>query len=234
MNKRIMVSLCVCCLVLGAVTLVSAERPKPAEKLAVEGPDNSPTQHTGPAIQKLETPVQTRAPKNRIVGMITYDDGVAMATGGVASHSFGNQFSTAAGSPVMASGSVTQMQVYMMSVAGTAAFVSVYGPVSGTAAPFLTSVNVPMTAGAWNTHTFAAPVAYTGASFLAGVWLNAATGTIDAVGLGSGTAGGQGFHGMHINDIAGTGFSAPGTFNALVRAGGDVLVPVELMSFSVE
>ncbi len=233
MSKKFFVSLCVCCLVLGAVTLASAQRPKPAEKVAYEGLDNTPAEHTGPVIKKLDTPVQTKAPKSRVAGLIQYDDGVVTAIPGLSSFSFGNQFSTAAGSPVNANGSVTQLQFYMASGAGTdGVWVSVFGPVAGTTAPVLSSAFVSVIAGSatWSTHTFASPVTYTGASFLAGVWYLGG----DSVGLGSGTSAGQGHHGMMINDVAGTGFSTLPGLNALVRAGGDVLVPVELMSFSVQ
>lgn len=232
MNKNLLVTLCAVCLVLGAVTLVSAERPKEAEKLAVEGPDNSPTAHVGPMARDLDAHVQTKSPKSRVAGIIQYDDGVMTALPAISSYCNGNQFSTAIGSPVMASGSVTQIQFYMDSGAGTDnVFVSVYGPVSGTVAPFLDDISVPLNVGpgAWNTATITAQN-YVGASFLAGVWYTAG----DTVGLGTGTTGGQGHHGMVINDIVGTDFQTMSGLNALVRAGGDVLVPVELMSFSVE
>jgi len=233
MSKKVLVSLCVCCLVLGVVTLVSAERPKPAEKLAYEGPDNTPAEHTGPVIKKLGTPVQTKAPKSRMAGLIQYDDGVVTAVPALTSFSYGNQFSTAAGSPVNANGSVTQLQFYMASGAGTdGVWFTVFGPVAGATAPVLSSGFLSVIAGSatWSTHTFATPVNYSGASFLAGIWYVAG----DSVGLGSGTSAGQGHHGMMINDIVGTGFSTLSGLNALVRAGGDVLVPVELMSFSVQ
>ncbi len=230
MSKKFFVSLCVCCLVLGAVTLVSAERPIPAEKQAYEAQNNSPTEQTGPAIRPLDEPIQTKAPKNRIPGIIAYDDGVVTGQAGISSYSFGNQFNTAVGSPVNASGSVTGVRFYMLSAAGSDnVFVSVFGPVSGTAAPFLTSVSLPSVPG-WNTVAFPTAVSYTGASFLAGVWYVAG----DTIAVGTGTTGGQGLHGMWINDIVGTDFNAPGTFNAMMQASGDILVPVELMSFSVQ
>lgn len=228
-SKRILVSLCVFCMVLGAVTLVSAERPKPAEKVAAEGPGNVNVKYNGPAIKQLDEAIQTQPAKSRAAGTIQYDDGVATGTPTGDSHCWGNQFNSAMGSSVNASGSVTGVQFYMAAVTGNA-FVSVYGPVAGATAAQLTSVSVPAAAG-WNTHTFTAALNYTGSSFLAGVWYFGG----DSVAVGTGTTGGQGLHGMHINDGAvGTGFTAPGTFNALVRASGNVLVPVELMSFSVE
>ena len=36
-----------------------------------------------------------------------------------------------------------------------------------------------------------------------------------------------------INDIVGTGFSTLGSLNALMRASGDVVIPVELTGFEV-
>ena len=56
----------------------------------------------------------------------------------------------------------------------------------------------------------------------------------DTIGLGSGTVAGQGHHGMSINDIVGTDFITLSGINALVRASGDIIIPVELMTFSVE
>lgn len=232
MSKRFLVSLCVCCMVLGAVTLVSAERPKEAEKLALEGPENPRSQHDGPEIRILDTPVKTKAPKNRAAGTITYDDGMLTALPSISSYCWGNHFDTAAGSPVMASGSVTQIQFFAPSGVGTDnVFVSVYGPPSGTTAPFLDDISVPLNNGssAWNTATITAQN-YVGTGFLAGVWYFGD----DYVGLGSGTVGMQGHHGMRINDIAGTDFATVSGINALLRATGDVLVPVELMSFSVQ
>jgi hypothetical protein len=53
--------------------------------------------------------------------------------------------------------------------------------------------------------------------------------------LDAGTVGGQGHHGMGINwaGSVGTGF-APIAINTIMRASGNVLVPVELMQFSIE
>jgi hypothetical protein len=46
----------------------------------------------------------------------------------------------------------------------------------------------------------------------------------------------MGFHGMQINFAGGTGtgFSTIAGENMMVRATGDILVPVELMNFSAE
>lgn len=230
--KRLVVLACVCGVVLGAVTLLAADRQKPAEKIAIEGVDNPPMDHASPAVRTLETAVQTKAPKSRVVGTIAYDLGTVTATPGAQSFCYGNQFNTAAGVPVNASGSITQVNFFMISGAGSDnVFFSVFGPVSGTVAPVLTSTSIPApNSNGWNTYTFASPITYTGPSFLAGVW---AYGSGDSVGLGSGTAAGQGYHAMVINDVSGNSFATIPSLNALVRASGNVLVPVELMSLSV-
>lgn len=202
-----------------------------AYKAAYEAWTNS--SRTKTAAPKNFKPKKVTASK-LVVGTIQYDDGVVSGPATApTSETHGNQYNTANGGPVMANGSVTQIDFYMVSVAGTAAFVSVYGPVSGTVASVLTSANVPAVAG-FNNHVFATPVNYVGNSFLAGVWLNAAPPGADAVGLGGGTTGGQGFHGMNINDITGTGFNTVPSVNYLVRPTGNILTPVELINFEIE
>lgn len=175
-------------------------------------------------------PRRVTSPK-RVVGTIQYDDGtVTGQASDPSSNTHGNQFNSADGNPVMSNGSVTQLDFYMVSVAGAAAFVSVYGPVNGTTAASLTSVNAPAVAGQFNNFVFAAPVAYVGNSFLAGVWF---FGT-DVVGFGGGTNNSQGFHGMVINDVTGTGFATVPNVNYLVRPSGNILTPVELINFEIE
>lgn len=191
----------------------------------------TPIDWSVPKVRKLDQPIHTQSPSNA-VGTIQYDTGVMTATATVGSLTYGNQFDTALGLPVTANGTVTQVQFYMASVGGTAAFVSMYGPVAGTAASVITSVNVPVAVG-FNTLAFSH--SYTGPSFLAGVWNNAAPPGGDHLGLDSaGTMSGQGFHGMLINDIVGTGFQTLPGVNAIFRATGNLVVPVELMSFSVD
>jgi len=225
-----LVALALCC---GAATTLMAERPVPAEKADYMAA-HPEVKATGPATRALETPIQTAGTKSfRAVGAIAYDDGVVNATPSTTSFCYGNQFNTFSGAnPVMASGTVATLAFFAMTAAGTDnVFVSVYGPVAGTAAPFLDSSSVPLNngPGAINTHVYATPIAYTGSSFLAGVWYVAG----DTVGMGTGTVLGQGHHGMMINDIVGTGFAPLTTLNAMVAAAGDIL-PVELMTFTVQ
>lgn len=231
--KRSLILVVALALCVGGAATLKAERPIPTEKAEYMAA-NPEAATTGPAARALDVPVQTtRVKDSRAMGTIYYDDGVQTHFPGVTSYTFGNQFNTFGGTnPVMVSGSVTAMSFFMVAGAGTDnVFVSVFGPVSGTAASVLTSASVPLNNGsnAWNTHTFTAPVNYVGASFLAGIWYVAG----DTVGLASGTTGGQGYHGMWINDIAGTQFALLSSLNGMVGASGDVL-PVELMTFTIE
>lgn len=172
------------------------------------------------------------APATAELGEIQYDTGVLVAPATEFDRTIGNRFDTAAGPPsgsgaVLASGSVTRLTFYLAGLGGTNAFLSVFGPVSGTSAAPLRSVNVTGLEPGWNTHTFSPPVPYSGASFLAGVWnRNAATSAPvdDAVGLDSATRLGLGHHGFSIDDLNGTGFT-PLPTNAMVRAAGNVLPP---------
>ncbi|MBZ0111921.1 MAG: DUF11 domain-containing protein [Thermoanaerobaculia bacterium] len=225
--------LTVACLLTSAALTGAAAADQAAidAKAAIEGA-NLPWNGVGPTTAALDEPIVTNhAPE--ALGTIQYDDGVVTAVpGGTGSVCFGNRFDVANGSPVMVSGSVTQVSFFMQAVSGNV-FVSVFGPQAGTAAPVLTSVSVPAAASVFNTHVFGTPVNYTGANFLAGVWADPSP-IADLVGLGSGTTAGQGFHGMVINDIAGTGFSTLPGINALVRASGDVLgMPVELIDLGL-
>jgi uncharacterized repeat protein (TIGR01451 family) len=173
------------------------------------------------------------APAGAELGEIQYDTGVLIAPSvHPTDRTFGNRFERAVGASsmsgaVLTSGSVTRLTFYLAGLGGTNAFLSVFGPVSGTAAPLLHSVNVTGLEPGWNTYTFSPPVAYTGASFLAGVWnrnTHATTPVDDALGLDSATRLGQGHQGFSIDDLNGTGFT-PLPMNAMVRAFGNVLPP---------
>ena len=171
---------------------------------------------------------------------ITYDDGSSFpGFTAINSKTIGNRFDSAlnpAGTsiePVEASGSIT-MATFIMQAADGNVFFSVFDNINGTTANLVTSLVIPGTTSA-NTHTFASAVNYTGGPFIAGVW-NFNT---DNIAAGTGTLGGQGFHGVSINDISGTAYNATLTsggmgLNALVRVSGNVATPVELLNFEIE
>ncbi len=171
---------------------------------------------------------------NRLPGTsIAYHSG-ALTPATTNSFAFGNQFDTALTTmgglgPVEMSGSITMVSFNMQSVGGTAVFVSIYDQLVGATANFISSMSFPASAGT-NTVTYTTPINYVGSSFLAGAW-NFNT---DVVNLATGTTGGQGFHGMSINDIVATGFNAFTMTNGTVDVSGNVATPVELMSFSID
>ncbi len=167
--------------------------------------------------------------------MISYHSG-ALAASAASSVMIGNQYSTAlnvaatALAPVEASGSVTMVTFTMVGISGNA-FFSMYDQQAGTSANQITSASFgPFITGS-NTITFPTALPYVGSSFLAGIWNFGG----DSIGLATGTVGGQGFHGISINDgNPGTSFAVISSMNAAMTVLGDVATPVELQSFTID
>jgi hypothetical protein len=227
MPKRSLATASIFLLALGL--LIGAAQAQPETKT---GPNDRAAPGT-PSSQALPTPVSASRVAPTAIGTIIYDNGVVTATPSISSYMFGNQFNTRNGNPVLATGTVTQMSFFILTGAGgDNVFISLYGPPSGTVAPFIDDQSVPLNngSGSFNTAPFGPPNMYSGGSFLAGVWYVAG----DTVGLGSGTVNGQGHHGIAINDIVGTDFQTVPGLNAIVGATGEIIVPVELMGFSVD
>ena len=177
---------------------------------------------------------------------ITYDNGIPTGvTFPTPSVSVGNLFNTGANAAgtgienVETSGSITMVTVNMLAVGGGAAFFSVFSNIMGTSANLVSSMTIPVTTGL-NTVTLTAALNYANGPFLAGMWNF--TAASDSAAVSTGTVNGQGFHGISINDIAGTGLntgitSAGMGLNGILRVSGDVLqdtVPVELIDFTIE
>ncbi len=232
MLKKAVVSLSLVALAIAGASVLDAQ----AQRLGdvhnnFKPQDNSqrdPSQPRTRAVAPRMAP--GRNPTNIPVGII-YDDGIATALpgAGLLSYSVGNQFNTASGMTVK-SFSVTMLSWYMFAGSGSdSVFISLYGPVSGTVAPFIEDISVPLNngSGAFNTATIG-PYAGAG-SFQAGVWYVAG----DTVGLGSGTVAGQGHHGMAIDDIVGTDWQTLPGLNALVGAATANIIPVELTAFEI-
>lgn len=193
-----------------------AENPTEADRV---GRDGAPT-------RRLPSPVFAGGARSLAPGTIQYDDGTANALPTASSFCYGNQFNTAVGNPLTASGTITNLSFFVTGTGTDNVFVSAFDQLAGTAANFLGSFSVPANAGGFNTAALNIP--YVGNTFLAGVWYIGG----DTVALGTGTTAGQGIHGMLINDIVATGFSAL-SVNTLIRARGNVVIPVELTAFEV-
>ena len=198
---------------------------------------------TQPASQKVVTERRENNDKTiakRVPGTsITYHSG-ALSAGGTTSQMLGNQFNSALNQPgtgifpIEASGSVTMATFDMIAVAGGAAFFSMYHQLMGTTAPQITSVLHSGLAAGLNTITIN-PVstsnAYTGGTFLAGIWRIAG----DTPAIATGTVMGQGFHAIDINDgMPGNMFAVIPNMNAAFAVTGNLTTPVELMNFKVE
>ncbi len=201
------------------------------ERLAAQRAYKAEVEALSPGGQKASefTPAGRQSrPPNKAFGLISYHSG---ALGSCCTPSFmiGNQFDTGNLFPVVMSGSITKATFDMITVAPANVFISFYDQLAGTTANQITSILTPATTGL-NTAVFGSPVSYVGTSFLGGVW----QGGGDVPAVATGTAGGQGFHGIEINDIVGTGFATIGSLNAAFQVCGDILTPVELLNFELE
>ncbi len=195
----------------------------------------------GHAATRATTPVKTQTKAIQGATDIQYDDGTANALPTITSHAWGNRFDTVDGGAIPDSATLSAIQVYMSGVSGNA-FLSVFDALNTGAgtAQNINSFSTPMTTG-WNTiaasnvgstarfdNAFAASGQQT---LLVGVWYFGG----DTGALGTGTTGGQGYHGFHINDSGSTatGYVPLSSVNALIRLTGSNL-PVELIELSVE
>ncbi len=210
----------------------------------------------GPGFQgRLRTGVQHQAPLNTVNISITYDTGTFTGIGTIPAvpdnFAFGNNFDSVDGGPIggaKATITITQLTAFMAIVNSSTtvtnnAFMTIFGPpnTAGVAVA-LTSANIgDLQPGTFNTVALGTTITGTNLNFMAGVWnpTNGTTGdtnpcTNDCVGFdSSGTSNGQGFHGMAVEDFGGGNFTPNSVANAMLRATG-ALVPVELMSFSID
>ena len=205
-------------------------------------------------MNRLDTPRKVaesavqRQNKAAAFGTIQYDSGTVTGTGGMASQMLGNRFDTAlntAGTaccfPVPTTGSVTMITFDMQITFFGSVVFSLYSNIAGTMAAQVTSMARPGVATGLNTLSVMTPTtanAYMNGAFLAGIWqFNP---TMTALGIDTGTNASQGFHGISLNDgAAGSMLTTVTTgggmgINAVFRVSGNVVTPVELMSFTIE
>ena len=190
--------------------------------------------------KKPETENKTvvRAPGTNI----TYDTGTVIGGAGVDSQMLGNRFDSALNSagtmccfPVESSGSVTMITFNMANTFFSSAVFSLYSNVMGATAMQVTSMGLGVMTGL-NTLSIMSPTtnnAYMNGTFLAGMFQFMSAST--ALGVDSGTVGGQGFHAININDgTTGTALATVASLNAVFRVSGNVSTPVELINFTIE
>lgn len=213
--------------------------------------DNRPN---GPMLEAQAIPGAPEAPPAappRAAGTIAYDNGTIAAWYGAGGGIFvGNRFDSGYSTgglftPILTPGTVTQVTFHALALRTgvTAAQVQVFGATSAGVAPIIGGgVMTGVVAGGLtftpNTFVLPAPAAYTGSYFMAGV-LNTHAGTTPTLwsamspGLALTTNTAVGPHGVLIGP-GGTFVGGFGSVDALVRATGNIVVPVELMSFDVE
>lgn len=217
------------------------------------------TQHGSPGdgtFARLEQPIKLDAIKARAAGTITYDSTTITGVSTSFFSSYGNRFDSAlnvagtAVSPVMLSGSVTHATWGVISSAGATTWgpmwITLYDQLNtgaGTAnvvsssgfsvggGPYTAPLLVNAAVGPWS---------YTGPTFLMGGLdynTNATTPNGVAIAIDANmTLSGQGWHGFSMvwGPGTGTGYASLGPANVIMRASGNVIVPVELMNFTIE
>lgn len=209
-------------------------------------------QHNGPKYIPLTASEQAKLkplPK-RIPGTtIQYDSGIVTGfhTAVASSRAVGNRFDSAIGDsgtmccfPVENSGTITMVTFHKLRTSNMEAIFSLYSNIMGTTANKVTSMTFPAAVGL-NTVTLGTMTngQYQNGTFIAAFFQFNTMFT--RVGADTNTNGGQGFKGLTLNDNTVMGGGNTGTaimnvpnLNFVIRVGGNVATPVELMNFKVE
>ncbi|MEN8165405.1 MAG: hypothetical protein ABFS37_14855 [Acidobacteriota bacterium] len=198
------------------------------------------------------------AKKTRAVGTITYDNGIPVAftpTNSLMGNKF-NQAISAGGSivGVEPNGTITAFSAYMVfnpppggpgTTVSSAVSWAIFGPESAGGDAQRLANGLFLGGSGMVLHTLPTPVSYTGSSFhvdimaMEGVsWQPTPAAptfmfSMLAPAWSPGTLSGLGTHGVIMAQTTTASVNSL-PFNMLVRASGNVIVPVELMSFSVE
>lgn len=179
-----------------------------------------------------------KAPTPLGAGVITYDPGTPadLLRGQQGpSNTIGNRFNSRNGNP-LSPGSAYFLSAYMANNTIGGALAVLWGPpTGGGGAPLISSFTFsPVVNGAFNGVSFT-PV-NVGTDFMAGIYLNSGQPGRGDIGMRTSSVNGQGFHAMQISwgGGAGTNYASIPGENAMLRAAGTFIVPVELMEFDVE
>ena len=232
---------------------VISAQPAPTEPRQGRSDESSARSHQAPkpttkaeraAFRKQQKRVQVKARPLRpsdapdLFGSVIYDPGAPAdffrTDTGAGNQIVGNVFNSAAGSPLLATGSITHFTVFP-NVADGNVIISLLGPPAGTTAAPVIGFTVSGIVSNYFNQIGVAPLAI-GSSFLVGQYVGTYLGP-DSIGIRTATTNGQGYHAMQINYVSpavATGFQTIPGQNAMVRLRGNLLVPVELMRFTVE
>jgi hypothetical protein len=185
--------------------------------------------------------VRVVPPTPELIGTVTYDTGTnagffpdAPTSAPNQNRNVGNRFNSALGGPLLMTGMLSMLTVFPASAGYQS--VSVGDTPVGANAYILYFLNVPMQAGQFNQVTFS-PAVDVMADFV-GFFLGAfgANNPVGLLGMSDMQTMGQGYHAVAGYYAAGsaTMLATVPNRNAMMRATGDILVPVELMDFKIQ
>jgi len=180
--------------------------------------------------------VRVGADAPQVVGTVTYDTGVNVGFHpDVGQREVGNRFNSNMGGPLLMTGMVSMATLFPQN--GGAQSLSIFGPPNGTTAMIIMFFAATLVANQFNTVNLA-PAAPVGPDFL-GMFVGFYGGTpAGLLGMDDMTAAGQvGFHALSGTYTGGgtlSNIAVVPNRNALFRATGDILVPVELMDFKLQ
>ncbi len=171
-------------------------------------------------------------------GIVIYDPGAPAdsllgQTG--PSATIGNRFSSRNGNP-LSPGSAYFLSFYLANASLGGGLAVLWGPpTGGGGAPLIASFQVG-TIPSTGTNGISFTPIFVGSDFLAGIYLNSGQPSRGQMGLRSASTNGQGFHGMQISFGGGVGanYASLAGQNAMMRAAGTFIVPVELMEFDIQ
>jgi hypothetical protein len=192
----------------------------------------------GRASRMAEATIVPAAPQ--LFGTVTYDTGVNAgfhpdSPMAAMNRVVGNRFNSALGGPLLATGMVSLLTVFPANNGPQSVSIAT-APTTMATAMVLDFVTSPLVAGQFNAVPFAPPV-NVGPDFI-GFFLGT-FGTSHAAGLlgmSDMATMGQGYHavqGFYIGGMA-TMIEVVPSRNAMLRATGNILVPVELMDFTIQ
>jgi hypothetical protein len=188
------------------------------------------------ALRGTGSVVRAGADAPQVVGTVTYDTGINVGFHpDVGQRLVGNRFNSNMGGPLLMTGMVSMATLFPQN--GGLQSLSIFGPPNGTTAMIIMFFAATLVAGQFNAVTLT-PAAPVGPDFLGmfiGFYSNTPPGLL---GMDEMTAAGQvGFHAMSgLYQAGGTAanLTTVANRNALYRATGDILVPVELMDFKLQ
>lgn len=178
-------------------------------------------------------------PEPQFIGTVTYDTGTNAgfhpdgSNGANLNRTVGNRFNSALGGPLLMTGMVTMLTAFPASNGGQSVSIATT-PTPGNTATVVAFVNANLMAGQFNAIGIAATVP---PDFL-GIFVGAFNTNNPAglLGMSDMQNLNQGYHAFQAFYAAGaqTMIEVVPNRNAMIRATGDILVPVELMDFKIQ